>query len=430
MRPEVRMIADGDRRSLSFQSGQRSRAHTRPTVLVYRGDLLPLSETFIKQQMLALSRWRGVLTGQRQLNELSLEGLPIEVLRPTDRSIFERARWKVSEATGSLPRAVVEQLKRSKPALVHAHFGVEASTASRIALALDVPLLVTLHGYDVNIAREWWETGHAGRSMRRYPARLLELSRRSNVVFLAVSEAIRERAIGYGIPENKISVHYIGVDCARFRPTGRPIAQRERRVLFVGRLVEKKGCDYLIRAFARVQQAVPESSLVIVGDGALKDSLTKEAKELGVRAEFRGACVAEQVQQEFALARVFCLPSVTAANGDAEGFGLVILEAQASGVPVVTSARGGAAEGLADGRTGYAVPERDVDALSERLIHLLTSDEVAIAFSEAGRRFAVDNFDLSRCTDALESIYDRVSSRHGMAFSPAQGWRGQIRSVH
>ena len=424
------MLPYGDPRVLSFKNEQPSRTDTRPTVLVYRGDLLPISETFIKHQMLALSRWRGVLTGQRQLDELSLEGLPIEVLRPTDRSIFERARWKVSEAAGTLPRAVIEQLKRSRPALVHAHFGVEASTASRIAQALDVPLLVTLHGYDVNIAREWWETGHAGRSMRRYPARLLELSRRSNVAFLAVSEAIRERAIDYGIPEIKISVHYIGVDCARFRPTGRPIAQRDRRVLFVGRLVEKKGCEYLIRAFARVQQAVPESSLIIVGDGALRESLTQEARALGVRAEFRGECTGEQVQREFALARVFCLPSVTAANGDAEGFGLVVLEAQASGVPVVTSARGGAVEGLADGRTGYAVRERDVDALTERLIELLINDDIATSFSEAGRRFAVDNFELSRCTDALETIYDRVSSRRGMAFLPAQGWRGQIRSVH
>jgi glycosyltransferase involved in cell wall biosynthesis len=412
------------------KSERRNRVDTRPTVLVYRGDLLPLSETFIKQQILALSRWRGILTGQRQLNELSLEGVPIEVLRPAERSIFERARWKVSEAAGTLPRPTVEQLKRRQPALVHAHFGVEASTALRIAQALDIPLLVTLHGYDVNIAREWWETGHAGRAMRYYPARLLELSKLSNVAFLAVSEAIRERAIDYGIPENKLSVHYIGVDCARFRPSGRPIAQRDRRVLFVGRLVEKKGCEFLIRAFGRVQRAVPDSSLVIVGDGGLREALMQEARALGVRAEFRGACTGEQVQREFALARVFCLPSVTAANGDAEGFGLVILEAQASGVPVVTSARGGAVEGIADGRTGYVVSERDVDALTERLIELLTSDEVATSFSEAGRRFAVDYFDLTRCTDALELIYDRVSSRRGMAFWPAQGWRGQVRSVH
>src|SRR5262245_14155743 len=115
MRPEVRMAPYGDRRVYSLMSEQRIPMDARPTVLVYRGDLLPLSETFIKQQLLALSRWRGVLTGQRQLNELPLEGLPIEVLRPTDRSILERARWKVSEAAGTLPGAVVEQLKRSKP---------------------------------------------------------------------------------------------------------------------------------------------------------------------------------------------------------------------------------------------------------------------------------------------------------------------------
>ena len=167
------------------------------------------------------------------------------------------------------------------------------------------------------------------------------MANRPRVSFIAVSEAIRSRAISFGIPESKIEVRYIGVDISKFTPGGRPLTKRERRALFVGRLVEKKGCEFLVRAFANVQEAVPNASLVIVGDGPLRDPLQSLANDLKIRVQFRGVLSGADVSRELHLARVFCLPSVTAANGDAEGFGMVLLGSQASGVPVVTSALGG-----------------------------------------------------------------------------------------
>jgi glycosyltransferase involved in cell wall biosynthesis len=127
----------------------------------------------------------------------------------------------------------------------------------------------------------------------------------------------------------------------------------------------------------------------------------------GVR--FLGAFSREQAQALLAEARVFCLPSVTAESGDAEGLGLVILEAQASGVPVVTSARGGATEGIRDGETGYAFAERDVATLAERLTQLLTDDAVLTRFSAAGPGFVAERHDLHRRTAELETIYDRIT---------------------
>ena len=81
-------------------------------------------------------------------------------------------------------------------------------------------MLVTLHGYDININRGWWEAGYGGPAMRNYPKRLLELASHPRVSFIAVSEAIRRRAISYGIPEEKITVRYIGVDTSKFRAGG------------------------------------------------------------------------------------------------------------------------------------------------------------------------------------------------------------------
>jgi glycosyltransferase involved in cell wall biosynthesis len=385
-----------------------NRTDAMRAVLVYKSDLLPLSETFIKEQVLALRRWRGVLVGMRRLHQLPLNGLDIRVLRPDQPSLLNRLGWTLTKSIGTVPRSAVKVLERDSASLMHAHFGHGAIEAWDFARALNIPMLVTLHGYDINISREWWEGGHGGEASLDYPARLLRLAKHPRVGLIAVSNAVRQRAIAYGIPNEKISVQYVGVDTRKFAPGGRPIAERENRVLFVGRLVEKKGCEYLIRAFAQVEQSVPDASLIIAGDGVLRGELSQLARQLGVRAHFRGALSSNEVAHELHLARAFCLPSVTAANGDAEGFGIVLLEAQASGVPVVTSAMGGASEGINAGVTGFAFRERDVDTLAARLVQLLTNDAIASSLALAGPGFVSQRFDLYRCTEALEALYDRT----------------------
>jgi glycosyltransferase involved in cell wall biosynthesis len=381
-------------------------ADVMPTVLVYRSFALPLSETFIKDQLIALRRWRGVLVGMVNAHQLSLDGLDVRILRSDRRSLFERLRWKLNNSFGEMPVWVMERLKKEGASLLHVHFGVDAVEAWPIAKALNVPMLVTLWGLDINIDRAWWEAGYGGRHMRGYPTRLLGIAQQPRVHFIAISDAIRQRAISYGIPEKKISLCYPGVDTVRFAPTGPPIVKRERRVLFVGRLVEKKGCEFLIKAFVKVQRTVPDALLAIVGDGELRHELQKLASKLNIRVQFCGALTPTEVSRELQTARVFCLPSVRATNGDAEGFGIVLLEAEASGVPVVSSAIGGATEGIEDGVTGFSFEERDVGALSARLIYLLTNDAAAASMSLAGPRFVSDKFDLYRCTEKLESIYD------------------------
>jgi glycosyltransferase involved in cell wall biosynthesis len=400
---------------------QQNSAKGSPTVLIYRDALLPFSETFIKEQMMAYRRWRGVLIGRRHLRSLPLDGLDIRLLQPARPSSLRRAWWRICRDFGATPAALVDMLRREAPSLLHVHFGLDAVEAWPLARALDLPMLVTLHGYDINIERRWWEDGHWGKRFRRYPQRLLKLAAAPRIHFVAVSEAIRRRAIDFGINPDKISVHYIGVDVGRFAARGRPIAERERRVLFVGRLVEKKGCEYLIRALAKVQVTVPDVSLVIAGDGDLKEGLQGLAQRLQVRTDFRGALSSDEVRNELALARALCLPSVTAANGDAEGFGIVLLEAQASGVPVVTSAKGGRDEGVCEGVTGLTFQERDVDMLASHLIKILTDDNIAESMALAGPRFVSEKFDIGRCTRILEMLYDDMAAAQAADRPPASG---------
>jgi glycosyltransferase involved in cell wall biosynthesis len=278
-------------------------------------------------------------------------------------------------------------------------------------------VVVTLHGYDINIDKQWWQSPSKTRSKRRYPDMLLRLAANPRVHFVAVSEAIRARALEWGLPSERVSMRYIGVNLNLFEQTGLPIERRSPRILFVGRLVEKKGGEYLVRAFAKVRAQVPTAELVMVGDGRLRGKLEALAAQLQVPVNFAGVLSNEQVRQQLHLTRVLCLPSITAENGDAEGLGMVILEAQACGVPVVTSARGGAREGIIDGRSGYAFEEKDVDGLSEHLLRLLRDDALAASMSKAARRNIEANFELSSCTGKLEELYDswaaKVSARAG-----------------
>lgn len=376
----------------------------QPTVLVYRSLLLPRSETFIKEQIRHLRSWRAVLIGDSLCDEgLSLSGMDARLLR-TGHQPLVRLQRQLSQLTRRPPRAAVRMLRTEEAGLLHAHFGTDAIKIWPLARALELPMLISLHGFDINISRQSWETGSGGWWMRSYPARLLELATRRDVHFLAISEAIRARAVEFGIPEQKITVSYIGVDTDRFKPGPIPVAHR-RTILFIGRLVEKKGCRYLLEAFAGIRDRSPHIDLVIAGDGPLLPTLIAQAQTLNIPARFLGAVSVERVTELLSQARVLCLPSVTAENGDAEGFGLVLLEAQASGVPVVTSARGGATEGIIVGQTGYAHAEGDVAGIRSALEKLLVDDELVERLGRSAREHVLQRLDIEMCTNRLEHIY-------------------------
>jgi glycosyltransferase involved in cell wall biosynthesis len=176
----------------------------------------------------------------------------------------------------------------------------------------------------------------------------------------------------------------------------------------VGRLVEKKGAAVLLEALADPRLAGVEA--LIVGDGPLRESLQARARTLNLSpsVRFAGALTHGQVLAEMAQARVYCLPAITAANGDAEGLNTTVIEAQAAGLPVVTSARGSTTEGLVDGVTGIAFAEGDAKALAAALSRLLQDDALAQRMADAGPRFAAEHFDALRCTAQLEQLYDKA----------------------
>jgi glycosyltransferase involved in cell wall biosynthesis len=380
-------------------------------VLVFRSHLLPRSETFIRDQVVACTSWKAVLVGfVRAPDGLPIDDLNLRLLDGSRPALLGKIHRALLADFAATRRSFVATCRTEAPDLLHVHFGTDAVMFWPTLRQLTPPLLVTLHGQDITIHREAWERNRLRFSKRLYPRRLSAMAENPRVHFVAVSEDIRQAAIQYGIAAERITVRHIGIDLSRFRFSGSAIADRLPRIVFVGRLVEKKGVEFLIRAFARVSQQVAGAQLAILGGGPLAGSLRALAAELGAKVEFLGSVDRAEVSRQLSIARVLCLPSVTAANGDAEGMGMVILEAQACGLPVVTSARGGKTEAIVDGRTGFAFPERDVDLLTEHLSRLLLDDDLATAMGAAAIPHVAAHFDIRDCTRKLEQFYDRLSA--------------------
>lgn len=370
-------------------------------VAVYRSELLPISETFIRDQVTSLTSWHPTLLGLFE----NPDGIaPQSTERHVSGPYRLRAALPLWAGVSGRMRTL---LQKSHAQLVHAHFGTDACDIWPHVKRLGMPLLVTLHGYDINIERSWWEAGKGGWRRRSYPRRLLEMARDPRVNFVSVSDSIRRRAIDYGIPESKVRTSYIGVDVDRFTPgSSRP---PRKHILFVGRMVEKKAPGVLIKAFAIAKKQVPDCTLTMIGNGPLLEPSRALCRELNVQVEFTGSRSAGEILQHLRAAGVFCLPSVTAQNGDAEGLPISILEAMACGIPVITSARGAVGEAVLHGFNGFCFPENDVECLASQLISCMSSNELAIELGKFGTAFARERFNMATLTERLErEFYDRI----------------------
>jgi glycosyltransferase involved in cell wall biosynthesis len=295
------------------------------------------------------------------------------------------------------------RVKQFRPALVHAHFGVTALTALPLARRLCVPMIATFHGYDATVTDLFLKASHY---RARVYLRQRKTLQRETAQFVAVSEFIRQQLLLQGFPEDKVLVHYIGVDMNFFRQAEEQ--GREPVVLFVARLTEKKACAHLVRAMDEVQRVVPDIELVVIGDGPLRKDLEQQAKNSLRKYCFLGFQPPEVVRDWMSRARIFCVPSIRAASGDAEGFGMVFAEAQAMGLPVASYASGGIPEAVKHGETGLLAAEGDWQGLANNILAVLQNNDLWRRMNAAGPQWVRTQFDLAKQTSKLEAIYRRV----------------------
>ncbi|WP_322032447.1 glycosyltransferase [Paraburkholderia sp. J76] len=370
-------------------------------VAIYRNQLFKPSEPFIALQARHLSSFEPVFVGRERLGA-SPEGLHSIAIE--SREQIGKFVHAVSGRSSGLNREVA----RSRPSIVHAHFGVDALYGASLAHSLRVPLIATLHGFDVTVRRsELLMSGSP--ALIRYGLLHWRLAKSAKRL-LCVSEFIRRKAIDFGFPEENLLTHYIGIDLSQFTPTLRTRAETFR-ILHVARLVEKKGTRYLLEALCRL----PERDRIhvhldIIGEGALREQLENMVLQNGIggNVTFHGTRSQYDVREILATADVLCLPSVTAANGDAEGLGMVVLEAAASGVPVIATRHGGIPEAVVDGETGMLLPERDAVALANAITFLVENEPARSRMGRNGRLHVERNFDVVKQCAVLEDIYREI----------------------
>jgi colanic acid/amylovoran biosynthesis glycosyltransferase len=286
--------------------------------------------------------------------------------------------------------------------VLHAHFGPVAN-AFRFARELyHAPLVATFHGYDFSVVPR-----EEGPDVYR---RLFDVADAVTVN----CDYTRRRVIELGCAPNRVHTLHVGVDVANLRYTDHARhPDKPVRLLTVARLVEKKGIEYALRAVASVRQKHGPIRYDVVGDGPLQPALTALAKQLGLDqvAVFHGARDSRFVQQLLAEAHLFLLPSVTAADGDQEGTPVSLMEAQAVGLPVLSTNHSGIPEVVLDGASGFLVPERDLAALGDRLRYLIEHPEVCREMGARGRRHVEGQFDLGKLNCDLITLYRRTISQ-------------------
>ncbi len=307
-------------------------------------------------------------------------------------------RWRAAEApplVAAFAAAARREARRVRPHVVHAHWLVPAGlVALGLRRAAGVPYVVTAHGADAYTLRS------------PAAARLKAAAMARAAATVPVSAAIGEALAPLGPVADPIPM---GVDVARMAADIGPRSPEPGRVLFVGRLVEKKGVDVLLRAAAQV----PEVTVAVVGDGPSRGALEALARELGLgeRARFLGQQDRTGVTAELARAAVVALPSQVGAGGDQDGTPVVLGEAVAAEVPVVVSDLGGLSEHIEDGRTGWVVPPGRVDELAAALRAAVADPAEAARRATAAREAMVGALDLDSVARRYRAVLEAAAGR-------------------
>jgi glycosyltransferase involved in cell wall biosynthesis len=294
--------------------------------------------------------------------------------------------------------------------MMHGHWVIPGGITAALA-ARALPLVISLHGSDVYVA----ETLAPARAAARFA-----FGRAGFVT--ACSDDLARRAVALGADRARVETVPYGVDTSRFRPDDGVrhhlrgelgVAETVPLAVAAGRLVRKKGFEYLIDALPRV----PAIVLALAGDGTLDSELRDRARRAGVaeRIRFLGNQTQGRIAELLMAADMAVVPSVRDDSGNVDGLPNVVLEAMASGTPLVTTTAGGIGAVVEDGRTALVVPERDAEALAAALARLAADPPTGRALGVAARLLVDTRFGWNRVAERMEAAYEVALAFKSMA---------------
>lgn len=283
--------------------------------------------------------------------------------------------------------------------LIHGHFGPRILQAAPW-LQRGTPMIVSLYGYDVGrllrdpcwIERYRWAADHGA-------------------TFVSLSRCMEEKLLALGLPRDRVRRIHLGIDLARHPFTPRP-APATPRFVFIGRFVEKKGTRDLIDAFAHLMHAAQISPILdLIGTGPNEPALRQQVADRGLtrNVNFLGALPFSQLFDHLRECTALVQPSVTASDGDAEGAPMVLMSAQAVGVPCITTRHSGNPETMPPVAEGFIVPEADPLSLSSAMQAMIKQhDDARTTLQLAGRKWIESCFDLQQTIAEYAALYRKL----------------------
>ena len=309
--------------------------------------------------------------------------------------------------TMRVERFAADLISREGISLIHSFFAWPRGFGGLVAKrATAVPLVAGMRGSDVNMIPSLSYGSRVDPSFDRAVRQLLQTADR----MIYVSEFLRRQGLALGALEPRTRVILKGVHLEQFRanttPRGTPGVDRRPSILTVAGLGPIKGIDHILDALARVKAAGHDFSYVVCGEGSQRSLLEQRAAELGLSdvTSFPGKVPRTTIANYFASADMLVHGSLIEASGN------VLLEAMASGLPVVCTDAGGPAEYVPDGITGFVVPVADPDAMAARIIKLLRQPDLLTQFGRAARELAERKFPYDRMIDETLEVYREVLS--------------------
>jgi glycosyltransferase involved in cell wall biosynthesis len=312
------------------------------------------------------------------------------------------ARWRLVRFLAAQRLAARRAVAAFRPDVINVHWWFPGGLAVWPLGRRGRPLVLTSHGTDLFLLD------------RFTPARALAAPIfRSADQVTVISSPLVERVAALGVDRARVTVVPMPLDSRVFGAA--PDTRRDPGLLlFVGRLIERKGAEFALRAAALLAGAGKQVELVVAGEGPARPELEQLARALGLasRVRFLGAVPSDEVARLYARAAVFLMPAVTDWKGEQEGFGMVLVEAMRCGTPIVATLSGGIADVVRDGSTGLLVPERDPDALAGAVTRLLDDPAFAARLADAARRDVDDRFAPAAIARTFDAVYRRAAGSH------------------
>ena len=286
--------------------------------------------------------------------------------------------------------------------IVHCQFGTLSfwGMLFRTINAPQAKLVVSFRGYDIS------------QFLQEHGDRIYDRTFAEADLFLPNCDFFKRRLLKLGCDEKKICIHYSGIDCERFQYTSRYLDSSEKIcIATIGRLVEKKGIEYSIRAVAKIAKSYPNLEYKIVGSGSLHVELEQLIQKLELTniVHLLGKKDRQEIIEILQTSHIFIAPSITARDGNQDAPVNVLKEAMAIGLPVISTYHGGIPELVEDGISGFLVPERDAEAIASKLQYLIAHPDIWNIIGAAGRERVERYFNMQKLNDELLEIYQKVS---------------------